>query len=107
MPDQKQAQRNEQQPEQQREQEQDQELFEKVVVHIGEFVEADVSHLTPESHLATSIGGMSSLKMVELLLYMEDCFGLEFEESVMGNLETMRDLVNYVRELQNARQQPA
>ncbi|MGW1073328.1 acyl carrier protein [Streptomyces sp. NPDC002537] len=86
---------------------QDQELFEKIVGHIGEFVEADVSHLTPDSHLATSIEGMSSLKMVELLLYMEECFGLEFDESAMGRFETMRDLVNHVRELQDAQQQRA
>lgn len=83
----------------------DQKLFEKVVGHIGEFIEADVSYLTPDSALATSIEGMSSLKMVELLLYMEDCFGLEFDESVMDKLETMHDLVNYIQELQNTQQQ--
>ncbi|MFI9724168.1 acyl carrier protein [Streptomyces sp. NPDC052396] len=86
---------------------QDQELFEKIVHHIGEFVETDVSHLTPESHFSTSIEGMSSLKMVELLLYMEDCFGLEFDDSVVGTLERMQDLVDYIRDLQNARPQPA
>lgn len=80
----------------------DQQLFEKVVGHIGEFVEADVSYLAPDSHLATSIEGMSSLRMVELLLYMEDCFGLEFDNSIMDKLETMRDLVHYIQELQNA-----
>ncbi|WP_116210671.1 acyl carrier protein [Streptomyces olivoreticuli] len=85
----------------------DQELFEKIVGHIGEFVEADVSHLAPDSHLATSIEGMSSLKMVELLLYMEDCFGLEFDGSVMDKFGTMRDLVTYIRDLQDAPQQPA
>jgi acyl carrier protein len=80
----------------------DQRLFEKVVGHIGEFVETDVSYLTPDSPLVTSIEGMSSLKMVELLLYMEDCFDLKFDESVMDKLETMKDLVNYIHQLQNA-----
>ncbi|GAB2809860.1 acyl carrier protein [Streptomyces daliensis] len=84
----------------------DQELFERLVKHIGEFVESDVSHLTPHSHLATSIEGMSSLKMVELLLYLEDCFELEFEESAVGRMETMQDLVDYVRDLQDTEQQP-
>ncbi len=83
----------------------DQKLFEKVVGHIGEFVEADVSYLTPDSPIATSIAGMSSLRMVELLLYMEDCFGLGFDESVIDKLATMKDLVNYIQELQNAQPQ--
>ncbi|MEV5510842.1 phosphopantetheine-binding protein [Streptomyces orinoci] len=86
---------------------QDQELFDEIVRHIGEFVESDVSYLTPDSHLATSIEGMSSLKLVELLLYLEDCFNLEFDDSVVGRLESMRDLVHYVRDLRNAQQQPA
>jgi acyl carrier protein len=86
---------------------QDQKLFEKVVGHIGEFVEADVSYLTPESRLATSIQGMSSLKLFELLLYMEDCFGLEFNEAVMDKLDTMQDLVAYIRERQSEAAQPA
>ncbi|MGW8378142.1 acyl carrier protein [Streptomyces sp. ODS28] len=88
-------------------QERDRKLFEEIVTHIGEFVEADVSHLSPQSPLATSIAGMSSLKMVEMLLYMEDCFQLDFEETAIGRLETMQDLVDYVRDLQDAEQQPA
>lgn len=85
----------------------DQELFDKIVLHIGEFIEADVPELTPASHLTTSIEGMSSLKMVELLLYLEDCFSLDFDESVMDKLETMQDLMNYIRALQVAGRQPA
>jgi len=85
---------------------QDQNLFQKVVVHIGEFIEADVSYLTPDSRLATSIQGMSSLKMFELLLYMEDCFGIAFDESVIDKLDTMQDLVTYIRERQGGVAQP-
>lgn len=77
---------------------QDQELFERIVGHIGEFVEADVSHLTPQSNINSSIEGMSSLKLVELLLFLEDCFGVDFDESVMGELETMQDLEQCVRQ---------
>jgi acyl carrier protein len=86
---------------------QDQNLFKKVVVHIGEFIEADVSYLTPDSRLATSIAGMSSLKMFELLLYMEDCFGISFDESVIDKLDTMQDLVAYIRDRQSETAQPA
>jgi acyl carrier protein len=85
----------------------DQELFDRIVKHIGEFVERDVSHLTPQSHIGNSIEGMSSLKMIELLLYLEDCFGLDFDESVMDRLETMQDLENYIRDVQGASRQQA
>lgn len=81
---------------------QDQALFTKIVGHIGEFIETDVSHLTPEARIATSIEGMSSLKMAELLLYLEDCFSLEFDESVIDKLDTMQDLVTYIASLQAA-----
>ncbi|MCN9243704.1 acyl carrier protein [Streptomyces sp. RY43-2] len=80
---------------------QDQELFARIVGHIGEFVERDVSYLTPQSNLGTSIEGMSSLKMIELLLYLEDCFSVDFDESVMEKLETMQDLESYIREAQD------
>ncbi|WP_447034751.1 acyl carrier protein [Streptomyces sp. DSM 118878] len=86
---------------------QDQELFEKIVKHIGEFVEADVSHLTRQSNIGNSIEGMSSLKMVELLLFLEDCFGVDFDESVMDDLQTMGDLEQYVRRTLDASGQRA
>lgn len=86
---------------------QDQELFEKIVRHIGEFVEADVSHLTPQSNIGNSIEGMSSLKMVELLLFLEDCFGVDFDESAMDRMETMQDLEQYIRRTLDASRQQA
>ncbi|APY90100.1 acyl carrier protein [Streptomyces alfalfae] len=85
----------------------DQELFDKIVKHIGEFVEADVSHLTPQSNIGNSIEGMSSLKMVELLLFLEDCFGVDFDESVMDDLQTMGDLEQYIRRTLDASEQRA
>ncbi|KUL64300.1 MULTISPECIES: acyl carrier protein [unclassified Streptomyces] len=89
------------------EQKRDQELFDKIVKHIGEFVEADVSHLTPQSNIGNSIEGMSSLKMVELLLFLEDCFGVDFDESVMDDLQTMGDLEQYIRRTLDASEQRA
>jgi acyl carrier protein len=86
---------------------QDLELFDELVAHIGEFVERDVSHLTPQSHVSNSIEGMSSLKMIELLLYLEDCFGVDFEESAMDRMETMQDLEDYIRHTLVASRQQA
>jgi len=77
-------------------------LFERVVRHIGEYLEQDVSHLTPASRPATALAGLDSLKLFEMLLYLEDCLGVEFDDSVMEHMETLGELVDYV-----ARQMPA
>lgn len=77
-------------------------LFERVVRHIGEYLERDVSHLTPESRPATALAGLDSLKVFEMLLYLEDCFGVQFDDSVMEHLETLGQLVEYIE-----RQPPA
>ena len=77
-------------------------LFERVVRHIGEYLEQDVSHLTPESRPATALAGLDSLKLFEMLLYLEDCFGVQFDDSVMEHMETLGQLVDYI-----ARQTPA
>ena len=81
----------------------DRELFDAIVRHIGEFVEADVSYLEPDSQLSSSIDGMSSLKLVELLLYLEDCFNLEFDVAMVEGLDTMQHLVTYISGLQRAK----
>ena len=77
----------------------DEDLFQQVVKHIGEYLERDVSHLTLDSRPATAIRGLDSLKMFEMILYLEECFGVEFDESVMDKIDTMRDLVNYIKTL--------
>lgn len=77
-------------------------LFERVVRHIGEYLEQDVSHLTPTSRPATALAGLDSLKLFEMLLYLEDCFGVQFDDSVMEHMETLGQLVDYI-----ARQTPA
>jgi acyl carrier protein len=72
------------------------ELFRRVVQHLGEFLEADLSHLEMGSRLSTALPGLDSLKLFEMVLYLEDCFGLQFDESVMQSIETVRDLVTYI-----------
>ncbi|HYC88965.1 MAG TPA: acyl carrier protein [Thermoanaerobaculia bacterium] len=71
-------------------------LFQDVVRYIGEYLEQDVSHLRPESRVATAIPGLDSIKLFEMTLYLEDRLGVEFDETVMEHIETMQDLVDYV-----------
>lgn len=71
-------------------------LFQRVVQHIGEYLETDVSHLTLDSKPATAIPGLDSLKVFEMFLYLEDKFGVEFDDTVMEHFETLGDLVSYI-----------
>jgi acyl carrier protein len=83
-------------------------LSERVVRHIGEYLEADVSHLTLDSRPSAAIAGLDSLKLFEMFLYLEDCFGVEFDDSVMEHFETLGDLVGYIdRQLSTSREAKA
>lgn len=82
-------------------------LFDRVVRHIGEYLETDVTHLRPDSRLATAVPGLDSIKLFELTLYLEDCLGVEFDESVMDHIETMQDLVAHIASRSEARAEPA
>ena len=75
-------------------------LFQKIVQHMMEYLETDLSHLTMDSRLTAAIENLSSLNRVELLLYLEDCFEVDFDESAIENVDTMRDLAGYIKSLQ-------
>lgn len=71
-------------------------LFHQVVQHIGDYLEADVSHLGPDSRVAFAVPGLDSFKLFEMLLYLEDRFGIEFDEHVMERIDTVQDFVNHI-----------
>lgn len=74
----------------------DPDLFQTVVRHIGDYLETDVSHLRPESRVAFAVPGLDSLRLFELLLYLEDQFDIEFGDNVMENIDTMADFVGHI-----------
>ena len=76
----------------------EQQLFDDVVRHIGMFLETDASHLRPGSHLALELDGLSSLKLFELMLYLEDSIGFEFDEKIVDRIDTMQQLIDYITE---------
>lgn len=73
------------------------ELFRRTIQHIGEYLEQDVSHLTPVSRLDTAVAGLDSLKLFEMTLYLEDCFGIEFDESQFEKIRTVQDLIDQIK----------
>lgn len=77
----------------------DQIVFNQVVSHLSEFLEHDLSHLRMDSRLATALPDLDSLKVFEMILYLEDCFALKFDDSVIQNTDTLGQLVAYIRNL--------
>jgi acyl carrier protein len=82
-------------------------LLEKTLGHIGEYLERDVSHLTPETRLDAAAPGMDSLKIFELMLYLEECFEVSFDESSMADVGTIGELVDYIAAAPPAKAAPA
>ena len=76
-------------------------LFKQVVKHIGEYLEADVTHLRMESRVTSAILGLDSFKIFEMVLYLEDCFKIEFDESIIENIDTMQELVMHIQVLKD------
>jgi acyl carrier protein len=72
------------------------EIYGRVVRHIEEYLERDLPDLRPESRLANLAPGLDSLKIFEMFLYLEDCFQLSFDESLVEQLGTLDDLVGYI-----------
>ncbi|HEX8174140.1 MAG TPA: acyl carrier protein [Pyrinomonadaceae bacterium] len=75
------------------------EIFQKTVQHMGEYLERDIVHLSMDSRLDAIAPDMDSLKLFEMILYLEDCFNVDFDQSSLGNIETMRDLVTYIESM--------
>lgn len=79
-------------------------VFDKMVVHIGEFLERDASHLRPDSPLRGAAAGLDSLKTFELILYLDECFGVDLDdENLMERITTLGQLAGYIEESLSAK----
>ena len=72
------------------------EIFRKTVQHMGEYLERDVSHVTMDSRLDAIVPGLDSLKIFEMILYLEDCFAVDFDQGELANVDTMRGLISHI-----------
>jgi len=71
-------------------------LLVEIKQRIEEFTERDVSHITGQTHLLGALPGQDSLNLMEMLMYLEDCFEVEFEDKVVEKIKTLDDLVDYI-----------
>ena len=80
----------------------DQEPVAGLIRRIGVYLEEDHFELDPDAVIRTSLPGIDSLRLKELLLYLEEEYDVEFSPDVMTRLETARDLSDHIESLRTA-----
>lgn len=69
--------------------------YEKVAALLSEQCSVPQEKITPNSDIVKDLGA-DSLDIVEMLMQMEDEFGIEIEEDVATQLKTVQDVVNAI-----------
>lgn len=70
-------------------------VFEKVQQIISEELNVSKEKITMETHLVDDLGA-DSLDAVELIMALEDEFGLEVDDEAAQGMKYVKDLVNYI-----------
>ena len=70
-------------------------MFEKVQDIIAKELGIEKEKITMDSRLAEDLGA-DSLDAVELIMALEEEFGMEMEDSAAQNVKSVGDLVNYI-----------
>ena len=70
-------------------------VFEKVQKIIAEGLNISLDKVTMETHLVDDLGA-DSLDAVELIMALEDEFGLEVDDDAAQNAKTVAELVKYI-----------
>ena len=71
------------------------ETFNKVVSLLAEQLGIDASTITLESEVVKDLGA-DSLDIVQMLMSLEDEFGITVVEDDVANLKTVKDIVNHI-----------
>ena len=70
-------------------------VFEKIKKILAEQLDADEEKMTMETNIADDLGA-DSLDVVELLMSIEDEFGVEVPDDEIENIKTVGSLVSYI-----------
>ena len=72
----------------------------KVKKIISKQLGIDIKNIQPNMKFVEDLGG-DSLDTVEMLLSVEDEFGLEIDEEVAETIETVQMVIDYIKSLQH------
>lgn len=70
-------------------------IFEKLTEILAEQLAADQETMTLDTKIAEELGA-DSLDLVDLLMSIEDEFGVEIPDEEVENLHTIGDVVEYI-----------
>ena len=70
-------------------------IFEKITEILAEQLAADQKTMTLDTKIAEELGA-DSLDLVDLLMSIEDEFGVEIPDEEVENLHTIGDVVEYI-----------
>ncbi len=74
-------------------------IFEKVAKELAQQFELDVDAITMDTNLVDDLGA-DSLDVVELIMSLEDSFGIAISDEDAAELYTVRRIVEYLEKLQ-------
>ncbi len=74
-------------------------LFQKVKSIIAQQLGADEKEITEESHFIEDLGA-DSLDTVELVMALEEEFGIEISDEDAEKIQTVGDVIKYIKEHQ-------
>lgn len=72
-------------------------VFDKVKEIIANELNVDAEKITMDTHLVDDLGA-DSLDAVELIMALEDEFGLEVDDDAAQSMKYVRDLVKYIED---------
>ena len=74
-------------------------IFEKVAAELAQQFELDPESITLDTNLVEDLGA-DSLDVVELIMALEDSFGIAISDEDAAELYTVRRIVDYLEKLQ-------
>ena len=74
-------------------------IFEKVAAELAQQFELDPETITLDTNLVDDLGA-DSLDVVELIMALEDSFGIAISDEDAAELYTVRRIVDYLEKLQ-------
>lgn len=74
-------------------------MYEKVCKMLADQLGIEVEKITPESEVVKDLGA-DSLDVVELMMTLEDEYGVTLPEGEVENVKTVQDIVEMVSKLE-------